>query len=175
MLRGLKVLLAADQLNALCRNTYYHDQDSNQLTAGRFELSKKILEILSSSESQNVIRLGAIDRSYSQIHSKSFEELLAKAPVVHADPLDLSVSNEASGKEMLEKISPFGVILPSSPITEETSVSLHNIKRFIIPVFDRKETKSMLEYYARAKIIESKGKRYLAFHSLILLFNVCSF
>lgn len=162
--RGPKVLLAVDQLNALYRNTYYKDQESQPLSADRFELPKRILDMLSSSDLKNVVRLGAIDRSYSQIHSKRFEDMLKDAEVVYSDPLDLSGNSEASGKKLLEQVSEFGVILPySSGDGKETSsaVPMHNIKRFVVPVFDRKETKSMLDYYARAKIIESKGKCFL--------------
>ena len=157
-------MLAVDQLNALCRNTYYKDQESQPLSADRFELPKRILDMLSSSDLKNVVRLGAIDRSYSQIHSKRFEDMLKSAEVVNSDPLDLSGNNDASGKELLEQVSEFGVILPSSSgdgketSSEGVVVPMHNVKRFVVPVFDRKETKSMLEYYARAKIIESKGK-----------------
>ena len=149
-----------DQVNALYRDTYYHDQNSVPISAQKFELSKRILDIFSSSTLKNAVRIGAVDHSYSQIQSRYLNNTLHSAPIIHNDPLDLS---SAASKISLENVSEFGVILPTeaNEDSEKESLpfsSIYNLKRFIVPVFDKAETKAMMDYYRRTNIIESSSK-----------------
>ena len=170
---GLKVIFALDQINSLYKNTSYYDQNSVPLSAQKFELSKKILEIFSSSTLKNVVRIGVMDHSYSQICSKYLNNVLNTAPVIHSDPLDLSAN---ASKMSLDNVSEFGVILPtkeSDSIEKESEMfpSIYNLKRFVVPVFDKQETRAIMSHYRRKNIIESESKFIFILFKLIYSFG----
>ncbi|KAI8815967.1 mitochondrial ribosomal death-associated protein 3-domain-containing protein [Fimicolochytrium jonesii] len=153
------VLIAIDQANALYAKTAYHDVESRAVTGDQLATIKSLISLLSQ---EKRLKKGAIvcaiDRSNTQFPSPLLESLIASAPSVSTPAVASLKSPEGRRAADFSHVDQYGVLLspkasPASydPLTTADSIHPRNLKRIDVPIYNKFELASVLDYYHTCK------------------------